>query len=209
MPFLSKTCGVGSGPLRSPMVRLLAPISRTRSRSALRVSLWVEPGVSSEVLKFGLMRTFFPLNGSIFRRSRHFFTPSALEPVMTRTTRDLPAVPATPRPAIGPPPDTAPAENITPPAMPAPAAKNSRLVIPLDLFMTCLLRTDARSVSSNLAYHPLADQPGLFIKTPVFSVRQENPRPAFLALRANRSGRICCRWSQDGSRHRICSRLGS
>ena len=27
------------------------------------MSTWVEPGVSSEVLKFGLMRTFFPLNG--------------------------------------------------------------------------------------------------------------------------------------------------
>ena len=127
------------------------------------MSTWVDPGVSSEVLKFGLMRTFFPSNGSIFRRSRHFFTPSARESVLTRTTRDFPPEPAAcagPIPAgfllpidtAVPPRVAAPADSAAPPAMPAPATKNSLRVIPPVFFMIVVPPRNS-DIDSNLS-HP-------------------------------------------------------
>ena len=45
----------------------LAPIDQTASARDARVSLWVDPGTSSAVLKFGFIRTSLFLAGFISR----------------------------------------------------------------------------------------------------------------------------------------------
>jgi hypothetical protein len=50
------------------------------------VSLCVEPGVMSAVLKLGLIRTFFPFTGLIFRVLNDSFTPCIRLSVFTKAT---------------------------------------------------------------------------------------------------------------------------
>jgi hypothetical protein len=49
--------------------------------------LCVEPGGVSAVLKLGLINTFFPLTGLIFRTLKEALTPFFLSSVFTKATR--------------------------------------------------------------------------------------------------------------------------
>ncbi len=78
---------------------------RTRK---IRVSLWVEPGKASAVLKLGLTRTSLPLTGFVCRASMERSTPVLRSVVRTRETRLvrllLMAVPPPYNPNMSPPP---------------------------------------------------------------------------------------------------------
>jgi len=85
-PLSCRTSAVSGGPLRSPMVMPLAPMDLSLSTSCSRVSLWVDPGNGSAVLKFGLSRTSLPCTGLLPRSSMAFPMPTTLSAVFTRAT---------------------------------------------------------------------------------------------------------------------------
>src|SRR3989339_1003491 len=74
------------GQLRSPTLMDLAPILQSSSTSAAKVSLCVEPGVGSAVLKLGLIRTCFPFAGLTPSAFREALTPPSRSAVFARTT---------------------------------------------------------------------------------------------------------------------------
>jgi hypothetical protein len=65
---------------------LLAPISLKCNIKCVRVSLCVEPGKGSAVLKFGFRRTSFPFTGFTPKISIALLIPELLSEVLTRAT---------------------------------------------------------------------------------------------------------------------------
>ena len=62
-------------------------MAQISSTNAINVSLCVEPGGISAVLKLGLINTFFPLTGLIWSAFKEVFTPFFRLSVFTRATR--------------------------------------------------------------------------------------------------------------------------
>ena len=87
--FSLRTSDVSGGPLLSPMVILFAPIFFKCNIRLVSVSLWVEPGKWSAVLKFGLSKTFFFFTVFTPRMSIAFLMPDSLSEVFTRETFDF------------------------------------------------------------------------------------------------------------------------
>src|SRR4030042_75125 len=72
IPFSWNTLLVFAGPLRSPTTIFLGSWAFRSSTTVLMVSMWVDPGVGSAVLKLGLMSTFFPLTRGMPNASTTF-----------------------------------------------------------------------------------------------------------------------------------------
>ena len=89
MPFSFRTSDVCGGPLLSPIVIFFAPISFKCNIKFVSVSLWVDAGKGSAVLKFGLRSTSFPFTGFIFRSSTALLMPVALSEVLIREIFDF------------------------------------------------------------------------------------------------------------------------
>src|SRR3954469_25649595 len=80
------TSRVSPMPLRSPSVSGPAPMALSWRIKATSVSSCVEPGVGSELLKFGLMKMSLPRNFSMPSSSMARFTPAARSVVLTKAT---------------------------------------------------------------------------------------------------------------------------
>ncbi len=87
MPFRSITPRVCGGPLDSPSVTPRASRSRSSVTSWLSVSLCVEPGASSAVLKLGFTTTRFPAMPSGLNSFSTSATPRLRSAVRTSATR--------------------------------------------------------------------------------------------------------------------------
>jgi hypothetical protein len=86
IPLSSMTFFVCGGPLLSPREIWAAPRDFSSRMIWRSVSLWVEPGAASAVLKFGLMRTDLPLGDAAPRSRKTSLTPWTRSVVLIRTT---------------------------------------------------------------------------------------------------------------------------
>ena len=87
MSFAAMTSRVTPMPLRSPIVIGPAPRARSSPTSALSVSMWVDPGVGSPLLKLGLMKRSLPLKPAGSSSAIARLTPSAWLAATTNATR--------------------------------------------------------------------------------------------------------------------------
>jgi len=84
--FCSMAVRVSPMPLRSPTVIRPAPMAWSLRTRVLRVSLWVEPGGASALLKLGFRNKSLPFIELISSRSSALLTPVARSWVFTKAT---------------------------------------------------------------------------------------------------------------------------